>query len=82
MNLIPIDVQCYSGHEADEKPQAFRWAGRRIEVEEIVDQWYQGSNDPEWPIANYFKVHGSDGKEYLLKQDRESNEWELVETGN
>ena len=78
MELIPIEVQCYAGYKADESPLRFFCGGRWIEVNEISDRWYQGDRDPEWPIADYFRVRGSDGRDYLLRHDRESDGWFLA----
>ncbi len=75
MELIPTNVQCYAGFKADESPRRFLLEGRWVEVEQIMDRWYQGDRDPEWPIADYFKVLGDDGREHLLKHDRAYDEW-------
>ncbi len=80
MKLIPIEVECYAGSKADESPRRFRWEGRDIEVGEVLDRWYQVESRPEWPRADYFKVRGGDGREYLLKHDLESDEWFLGQT--
>ena len=77
MQLIPIQVECYAGHKADETPRRFLSGDGWIEVVEVLDRWYQGAGDPEWPIADYFKVLGADRREYLLKHDRESDAWYL-----
>ena len=77
MKLIPIEVECYAGAKADETPRRFRWEGRVIEVGEVLDRWHQVESRPEWPRADYFKVRGGDGREYLLKHDLESYEWFL-----
>ena len=77
MKLIPIEVECYAGAKADESPRRFRWEGRFIEVGEVLDRWHQVESRPEWPRADYFKVRGGDGREYLLKHDLESYEWFL-----
>ncbi len=58
MELIPIQVQCYAGYKADESPCRFFLGDIWIEVQEILDRWYQGNRDSEWPIADYFKVLG------------------------
>lgn len=78
MELLPIQVQCYAGHKADESPRRFAWQGACVEVEEVLDRWHQGSRDPEWPEADYFKVKGDDGHEYVLKHDREYDDWFLA----
>jgi len=77
MELIPIQVESYAGYQADETPRRFCWEDQWFEVLEVVDRWYQGNRDPEWPIANYFKLIAHDQRYYLLKHDRESNEWYL-----
>ena len=73
-----IEVQCHAGHKADESPRRFRPHDRWIEIEQITDRWYQGSGNPEWPIADYFKVADLTGRTYLLRHDREVDMWYLV----
>ena len=77
MNLTPIQVECYAGSKADETPRRFNLAGRAIEVGEVIDRWHQVQSQPEWPRADYFKVRGTDERNYLLKHDLESDEWFL-----
>ena len=77
MILIPIQVECYAGMKADETPRRFRWEVGCLDVAEVLDRWYQVESLPEWPRADYFKVRGTDGREYLLKHDLESDEWFL-----
>ncbi len=78
MLLTLIQVEFYAGHKADESPSRFYWQDRWIEVAEIADRWYQGSEDPEWPMADYFKVSDDHSHLYLLKHDRESAEWYMA----
>ena len=75
--LTPITVECYAGAKADEVPRRFLWNTLPVEVEEVVDRWHQVESKPEWPRADYFKVRGSDQREYLLKHDLESDDWYL-----
>ena len=58
-------------------PRRFVWDGRVIEVQDVVDRWYQVESLPEWQRADYFKVQSEDGRQYLLKHDLESDEWYL-----
>jgi hypothetical protein len=51
--------------------------GQWIEVEEVLDRWYQAESLPEWPRANYFKVRGAGQREYLLKHGQKADEWRL-----
>lgn len=80
MFLIPVDVECHAGYKADEAPRAFTWNERRLEIEEVVDRWYEGGLDPARPSSNYFKVRIAGGREYILKQDSASAAWFLVES--
>jgi hypothetical protein len=80
MRLMPIRVECYAGSKADETPRRFWREGRLVEIAEVADRWYQVESQLEWPRADYFKVRGADGSEYLLKHDLESDEWYLGQT--
>jgi hypothetical protein len=77
MQLFAIQVECHAGGKADETPRRFTWEGRTVVVGEVRDRWYQVESKPEWPRADYFKVRGKDGRDYLLKHDLESDEWFL-----
>ena len=80
MHLIPVKVDRYARYKADESPRAFWWQDQRIEVEEVVDRWYQGGVDPRQPQADYFRVRCGDQHVYVLKHDHEGGEWFLVES--
>ena len=62
-----IHVECYSGYKANDRPVAFTYQGRRWEVEEIVDRWYEGGLDPPRPEIDYFKVKTTDGQVFILR---------------
>jgi len=68
--LKAIHVSCYSGYKANERPLDFTVRGRKLMVEEIIDQWY-GIND------DYFKVLANDNKVYLIKYNRNEDLWTL-----
>jgi hypothetical protein len=72
-----IQVECYSGYKADERPIAFTYQGERREIQEIVDRWYEGGLDSSKPIIDYFKVRALDGNIYLLRFQRELDAWSL-----
>ena len=75
MEPIPIQVQCYSGHKADERPLRFVCEGIEIEVEEILDQWMAASKESSQLTSDYFKVRSSDGHDYLLRHEKGSDRW-------
>ena len=62
-----IPVECYSGYRANERPTAFSFRGRRWEVAEIVDRWYEGGLQPGRPQVNHFKVRTAEGTLFLLR---------------
>ena len=78
MELLATEVECHAGHKADEHPTRFLGLDGWVDVVEVVDQWYQGARNPEYPIADYFRVRGNDGDVCLLKHDREADRWYVV----
>jgi len=68
--LKVIQVSCYSGYKANERPINFTVRGRKLIVEEIMDRWY-GLNH------SYFKILANDQKIYLIKYDQDEDLWTL-----
>ncbi len=81
MRLELIQVEAEADERGDEIPRRLCIGGEWVEAGEILDRWYQGSGDPEWPESDYFKIIGYDFLEYLLKHDRETGRWYLVQSG-
>lgn len=73
MTGMQVEVDCYSGYKADERPIRFRLDGHEYLVEELIDQWY-GQNEL------LFKVLADDGNLYILGHESSSPEgyWRLV----
>jgi len=67
MNYEQVDVECYSGHKANERPIAFTYHGHRLEISEIMDRWYEGSVNVGRPQIDYFKIRTADGQVFLLR---------------
>ncbi len=67
----PVQVECYAGHRADERPLAFRRRGMRVAVRAVLDTWHD-------PDHTCFRVVGEDGGHYLLRHHRRMEGWELV----
>ena len=67
-----VQVECYAGRKADERPLRFTLAGRTFEVEEVLDQWYG-------PDETYFRVRADDGHLYILRhhEREEDDRWTL-----
>jgi len=68
--LKVIQVSCYSGYKANERPINFAVRGRNLLVEEIIDRWY-GVNH------SYFKILANDQKIYLIRYDQDEDLWTL-----
>jgi hypothetical protein len=68
-----VEVECYSGRKADERPVRFRLDGQEYFVEEVLDQWY-GPDDV------IFKVRADDGNVYILEHQTSEldADWSLV----
>lgn len=56
-------------------PAAFIFENEEIRIADVVDRWYQGDNNPEFPESDYFKVRGMNGAEYLLKHELGGDKW-------
>jgi len=78
IKLIPIEVECHSGYKADEYPKFFSRNNKRLEITEIIDRWYQGDANPEFPVTDYFKVGTANRRQFILKHDLENDCWYLV----
>lgn len=69
---MKLQVECYAGQKADERPVRFRLDDRDYMVEELLDQWY-GPDDV------FFKVRADDGNLYILRHNASAHEdaWHL-----
>jgi hypothetical protein len=69
-DTIKLQVTCYSGYSAHERPVSFILGKTKFGVRDVIDRWYG-------PDYLYFKVRADDGNIYILKCDEKKNEWEL-----
>ena len=68
---MDIEVECYSGHRGEETPRRIRFAGRNVEIIEVIDCWLA-------PDHRYFKVRGSDQGIYIIRHEPTRWKWELA----
>lgn len=68
---ISLKVETYSGYKADERPVSFTLVNRTFQVKEILDQWYGVDH-------TYYKLIADDSNLYIIRHDREMDEWEMV----
>ncbi len=71
-----IEVECYSGYRANERPLAFTLRDQRFEVEEVVDRWYEGGA-PGRPELLTFKVRTREGRMFLLRYNALFDAWSM-----
>ncbi len=68
--MLTLDVDCYAGYRADERPLRFTLRGRTFAVVAVDDRWYE-------PEAIYFRVRADDGNLYILRHDEAKDLWTL-----
>jgi len=70
---MKVQVECYAGRKAEERPLRFRIDGHEYIVEEVLDQWYG-------PEDIFFKIQADDGNLYVLRHQTSvpDGEWDLV----
>lgn len=66
-----IQVDCYSGYKANERPLRLHLADRTIQIVAIEDRWYS-------PGATYFRVLADGGDRYVLRHEEAQDVWSLV----
>ena len=69
--LLEIHVECYAGHRGEQTPHVIVLGERRVEIVEVLDQWLA-------PDHRYFKLRADDGHTYIVRQDVESQAWEMT----
>jgi hypothetical protein len=69
---MKVRVSCYEGYSGEESPRSFSLGDRWLEVVEILDRWRGEDHE-------YFKLAASDGNRYILRRDREREEWEIIQ---
>lgn len=68
---LGLQVECYAGHKADERPLRFRPiapGGQIREVKMVLDQWYGVG-------YQCFKVRADDDNIYILRHDLAKDVW-------
>jgi hypothetical protein len=76
-DLLPVEVECYSGFRADEYPVRFFLDSVSLDIVEIIDRWHQVTSTPGSPASDYFKVRTRDDKLFILKHEHENDKWYL-----
>ena len=68
-----VQVECYAGRKAEERPVRFRLDEHEYTVEEVLDTWYG-------PEHVFFKIRADAGCLYILRHRTSvpDGDWELV----
>jgi len=68
-----IEVECYAGRKANERPRRFRLDEHEYTVEEVLDTWYG-------PEHVFFKIRADAGGLYILRHQTSvpDGDWDLV----
>jgi hypothetical protein len=65
-----VQVECYSGYQADERPIRLKLGEETLEIAEVEDRWYS-------PGETYFRVRVANGDRYVLKHMEAQDVWIL-----
>ncbi len=78
MNFAQVKVETYSGYKANERPLAFEMNGRRYEVAEVLDRWYEGGTHGRIQQLDYFKVRTVEGIEFIIRYNPLFEAWSVL----
>jgi len=65
-----VEVECYAGYRADERPMRLKLGKQTLEIVEVEDRWYS-------PGETYFRVRVEGGDRYVLKHLEMQDVWSL-----
>ncbi len=69
-------VECYAGRHYPDRPLAFQWEGRRLEVEEVEQQWRAQEAAYGSPIFYHYRVRTTEGRFHLV-YDSKNDDWQI-----
>jgi hypothetical protein len=75
--LEKIEVECYAGYKGEESPRSFFYLGRRHEIQEILDRWYEESRTAPAVRYEYFKIKTKEDEVFLFRYIPSRLSWEL-----
>jgi hypothetical protein len=65
-----IQVECYAGYKADERPVRVLLDGQMVDVAAVEDRWYS-------PGATYFRILLSNDERYVLRRQEAQDVWTI-----
>ena len=70
MAIKRVEVECYAGYRANERPVRLTLGEQTLEIVEVEDRWYS-------PGETYFRVRVEGGDRYVLKYVEALDNWSL-----
>lgn len=70
-SAIRVQVKCYSGYKADERPESFVVGDKDIRIMGILERWFE-------PGFSFFRVRTDDEREYVLNHDQNRDQWQAT----
>lgn len=67
-----VQVECYSGYSADERPLRFRLDDEEYRVAEVLERWRA-------PEEDGFRVREEGGRVFVLRHDHRLDTWTAAE---
>jgi hypothetical protein len=65
---MKLQVRCYAGRKANERPVRFQLKDRDYLLKEVLDQYYD-------PVGSFFNVRADDGNPHILRHNTKTDEW-------
>jgi hypothetical protein len=66
-----VQVECYSGYRAEERPVRIVLGAQTLKIAEVEDRWYS-------PGATFFRVVVESGERYVLRRNDAQDVWTLT----
>lgn len=73
---FPVQVKCYSGFKANERPLSFTFYDREFSVMDIEGSWFE-EDESGHERRVCFRVRADDGDLYLLSYHPDEDSWIL-----
>ncbi|MCL4369637.1 MAG: aspartyl/glutamyl-tRNA amidotransferase subunit A, partial [Chloroflexi bacterium] len=70
-------VECHAGRHYPDRPLAFQWQGRRLEVEEVEQQWRSQEAAYGSSILHHYRVRTAEGR-FHLTYDSKNDDWQVA----
>ncbi len=78
MELERIEVLTRDEYKGAQEPVSFVWRGKRHDVDQIVDRWYEGHMDSTRMPMLYFRVRTRSGEIFILRYHEFFRSWSIV----